>query len=807
MKAYFLGAPGFARLRTRHALPGNFLRWLESPWHSPFAPIVDPEEVSMSFVVSPAPVFSTRWLLAAACLALLPVLDLSADGFIYIPDARVIPLPPPRPRPWPPRPNFPLEVTRHRVTAEVDETAARTRVEETFYNPNDAQLEGVYMFPLPSDAAVSNFTMRIGGREVSGEILEKHRAREIYEQIVRQVRDPGLLEYVDRGLFRASVFPIPARGSVDVALEYSESLRRDRGTATYRYPLDTGKYSGGDYRDVVVDIRLRSSAPLRSIHCPSHEGAAVSRQGEKEARVTFEARTLRADRDFVVTWNVSEDALAPVVITHRGSEPDGFFFLTISPRPEKPKIIPPKDVVFVIDTSGSMLGPKLDQVRRALKYCIANLNAADRFNIVEFSTEARRFREALAEATDENRRLATAYSDEMKARGGTNLEEGLRFALADHVARDRLQIAILLSDGEPTIGVTAPQDIVRMVKEKNPDRRRIFVFGAGEDLNAKLLDAIAKESGGVTQYVRSSENIEVPLSSFYDKIDAPVLTDLRLELPAGGVQDIYPRPVPDLFRGDQLDVFGRYQGDGQKTVVLRGKFQGEERVFEYSLSFAGAQNGYVARLWAMRKVGYLLEQMRLSGETREVKDEVIRLSKLYGIITPYTSYLILEEDRIARRDVPADASLRFHDAAQDALRVAPGGAAAPEEVTLAARNAAKAFGRSAGAESVETSRELGALKLGSGGDKAVRGFVEGVVNTAGARVRQIDDRTFYLQGTRWVDSALAARDQPPGAGVRRVKYLSDEYFKLLSDEPGIGKLLSAGPEVTFLWKGSTIAIE
>ena len=748
-------------------------------------------------------------LVRLALLVCLIAPSVLGDGFIYIPDVQVL-RPLPLPRPVPPRPNFPLEVTRHRVSAEVDETAARTRVEETFRNPNDVQLEGVYMFPLPQDAAVSGFTMRIGGREVTGEILERGRAREIYEQIVRQTRDPGLLEYIDRGLFRASVFPIPARGAVEVALEYSEVLRRDSGATTYRYPLDTGKYSIGNYSDVVVDLKLRSTAPLRSVVCSSHEAVQVSRTGDTEARVSFEARSLRADKDFVVTWNVSEDALAPHVITHRGSEADGFFFFTIAPRQERARAVPPKDVVFVIDTSGSMLGPKLDQVKRALRYCVSSLNASDRFNIVDFSTEARRFRERIVDVNDDNRRQALAYVDELKARGGTHLEEGLRLALQDLSSPDRLQLAILLSDGEPTIGVTAPQDILRMVKEKNPGRRRVFVFGAGEDLNVKLLDAIARDTGAVAQYVRSNESIEVPISSFYDKIDSPVLTDIRLEIPTGGVSEIYPRPLPDLFRGDQLEVFGRYQGDGMKTVVLRGRYLGEERVFEYSLPFIGGSNGFVARLWAQRKVGYLLEQMRLSGENREVKDEVIRLSKLYGILTPFTSYLILEEDRLVRRDQPTTRTELHRLAASDAL-TSPSPVGAPglgaRQVEERSEQAKRGFDEQSGGASVTESEAVSALKLGTKGRGAVRDFVDGSVNAAQLRVKQADERTFYLQGNRWVDASLVEKGITASTAVRRVKSLSDEYFQLLKDEPGIGKLLSVGTEVTFLWKGTTIVVD
>jgi Ca-activated chloride channel family protein len=574
---------------------------------------------------------------------------------------------------------------------------------------------------------------------------------------------------------------------------------------------------------VVVDVRLRSSIPLRSIHCPSHEAAAVSRPGEREARVSFEARQVRADKDFIVAWNVSEDALAPTVLAHRspaGGDGDGlsgFFLFSVSPRAEAGRKAPPKDVVFLLDTSGSMLGDKMEQARKALRHGIAGLNAGDRFNIIDFSTEARRFRDGLVEAGEETRRAANAHIDELKARGGTNIEEGVRLALSDLQSRDRLQLVVFLSDGEPTVGVTNAADILRMVKEKNPEKRRVFVFGVGEDLNAKLLDAIARDTRGASQYIRSNENLEVPVSNFFDKIDSPVLTDITIEFPAGGVADLYPRPLPDLFRGEQLEVFGRYGTDGQRTVVVRGKLHGEERVFEYSLPFTAASNPYLPRLWALRKVGYLLEQIRLSGETAEVKEEVIRLSKLYGIITPYTSYLILEEDRRLTQAGSARPQALYRLAARDALTGrggrAEGAAAAPEAEALAesrvlsdALARKRAFGAESGAQAVEASREVLALKTGTAGD-VMDQFVDGTVNSGSERLKRAGDRTFYLQGSRWVDSALTDKDLASAPDIRRIKYLSDEYFQLLAEDAAIGKLLAVGSEVTFLWQGKVVAIE
>jgi Ca-activated chloride channel family protein len=748
----------------------------------------------------------SRWSLSFAFLPLVLSAPVLANGFIYVPGPhppRVVPLPRPAPRP-----HFPLAVTRHRVAVEIDETLARTRVEETFHNPNDSQLEGVYLFPLPANAAVSSFRMKAGGKELAGEILEKEKAREIYEQIVRQIRDPGLLEYVDRGLFRASVFPIPPRGGVDVTIEYSESLERERGMTAYRYPLDTGKYSAGDFRDVLIDIQLRSSLPLRSIHCPSHD-AAVSRQGDRQARISFEAKTLRADKDFLLFFSVSEDALAPALVTHRGHERDGFFYLSIAPRAEEAREAPPKDVLFVIDTSGSMLGVKLEQVKKALSYSVANLKGADRFNIIDFSTEARRFRSDLVTADAETKKQAERYIEDLAARGGTNIEEALRFALESTPQEGRLQMVVLLTDGEPTIGVIQIDEILKSVRERNRAGRRLFVFGVGEDLNAKLLDLLVKENRGASQYIRSQENIEVPLSNFFEKIESPVLTDLEVFFPTGGVTDIYPRPLPDLFRGEQLDLFGRYDSDGRKTVVVRGRLAGRPRVFEYSLEFGAggrpADNGHVARLWASRKVGYLLEQMRLAGEAKELKDEVIRLSKLYGIITPYTSYLILEEERLAARPL-RPGTVHFWAAPADALGAARGGAAGPAAVQVReeAQRDAAAFRKESGAEAVDASRGLSELKLARNLDRG-RAFQE-TVNAAGVRIQNAGERTFYLQGERWIDSAVAASELADSSRLRRLQYLSEEYFELLRRHPGIGKLLAVGPLVTFLWEGELVSV-
>ena len=761
--------------------------------------------------------FRKMFPLFTLAFVLLP-LGLRADGFIYIPGGAgdVIRNVPderhPSSRIWiPPKPHFPLSITRHRVEAEINDGLVKTRVEETFHNSSGRQLEGFYMFPLPDGASASGFTMKIAGKVVKGEILDKLKARSIYEGIVRRAKDPGLLEYVDRGLIRARVFPIPARGDVEVSLEYVQEITPQGGLYLYRYPLGPGKHSMGPYRDVAFDIKLDSSRPLRSINCLSHK-VGIHRTGELKARVGFETPRLDQQGDFLLMWNVGEDALAPLCLVSRGHEEKGYFNITLSPRVDAKKEAAPKDVVFVIDTSGSMRGHKIEQAKKALVYCIEGLNDADRFNVVDFSIEARRFAPGLVAIDKDARGRGLTYARALEAGSGTNLEEAMRFALADLKAPERLQMVVVLTDGMPTIGVTNPEAILESLKTANAHRRRMFVFGVGQDLNAKLLDRIAGETRGASEYIRDREDIELRLSAFYDKIDSPVLTNLRIEFPDGGITDVFPHDLPDLFHGVQLSIFGRYQpgqiggGARNRTVLLRGKYLGEERTFEYNFDFSGkrgAATDQLARLWAARKIGYLLDQLRLHAGAKELKDEVVRLSKLHGIITPYTSYLIVEEDAlVGGQRPPGRPQPRPHPLARAARDAFKGNSAGAPGGKLRAE-AKESFDRESGASAVERSREIGKLKKSDLRQNANQD--EGRRKDGTTMISRVGSLTFYRQGEGWVDSRLTVKSS--GKDEVKITYLSSEYFDFLKAHPEAGKILALGSTVSFLWEGKVIRIE
>ena len=754
-----------------------------------------------------------RILLAVSALVLVLIpLSLRADGFIYIPESPDV-IRPPGVAPPAVRPHFPLSITRHRVHAEIAEGLVKTSVEETFYNSSARQLEGFYMFPLPDGAVASGFVMKIGGKEVKGEILEKDKARSIYEGIVRRAKDPGLLEYAGQGLIRARVFPIPARGEVEVSIEYVQELTPQGGLYLYRYPLSPGKHSMGPYKDVAFDVNINSSRVLRSINCISHK-VGVHRTGDKKARVVFETPRLDSQGDFLLMWNVGEDVLAPLCLVARGHEEKGYFNITLSPRVDAKKEKTPKDVVFVIDTSGSMRGHKIEQARKALVYCVEGLNEGDRFNIIDFSIEARKFAPALVDISQDARARGLTYARSLESGSGTNLEEGLRFALTDLKTPGRLQMVVVLTDGMPTIGVTDPGKILASIKQANTGKRRVFVFGVGQSLNAKLLDRIAGESRGTTEYIRDREDIELRLSSFYDKIDSPVLTNLRIKFPDGGVTDVFPRELPDLFHGVQLSLFGRYQpgqvggGNKNRTVLLSGKYLGEERTFEYSFDFsgeAGPGKDQLSRLWASRKIGYLLEQIRLNGGAKELKTEVIRLSKLHGIITPYTSYLIVEEGALVENAPGSGAphplgSPRVRDAFGGGRRLGQGKAEGGGK--LDRNRAAEAFDKDRGAGAVEASRAIEALKKSDLGGSSGKKSGEG----QGRRelIRRVGSFTFYLQGERWVDSRLTVKNGE--MEPLKLAWLSKEYFEFLKAHPRAGRILALGSEITFIWDAKVIRV-
>ncbi len=439
------------------------------------------------------------------------------DGFIVV--ERPIFVPPGH------YPFAPLEVTSHHVDVKIDGQVAVTSIDQEFYNPNDARLEGIYMFPVPKGAHIDKFSMEIGGKMMDAELLPADKARRIYEDIVRKMRDPALLEYAGRDLFKVRIFPIEPHSRKPIKISYTELLRSDTGAITYLYPLSTEKFSARPIKDLSVKVEVKTAQPLASIYSPSHK-VEIKRDGANRAVVGYEAKEEKPDTDFQLVFSTEARDVGLSVITHKADSEDGYFLLLAAPTVAKESKVAPKDVVFVVDTSGSMAGAKLEQAKKALAFCVENLNAEDRFDIVRFSTEAEPLFGKLVDADSDHRKRASDFVSELKPIGGTAIADALQAALKARTEKsDRPFVVIFLTDGLPTVGTRNPDEIVAAVKKAG--NVRIFSFGIGSDVNTQLLDQIAEGTRAFSQYVLANEDLEVKVSNFYTRIKEPALTNVR----------------------------------------------------------------------------------------------------------------------------------------------------------------------------------------------------------------------------------------------------------------------------------------
>lgn len=769
------------------------------------------------------PMHALKIALAACALALLPSLA-RADGFIIVPE----------PRPMPHRPipyaYAPLEVKHHHVTVRIEDQVATTEVDQVFHNPNAQVLEGTYIFPIPKGAQIDTFLMDVNGRMTQAELLDADKARKIYEDIVRRMKDPALLEYAGQGMFKVRIYPIEANGDKHIKLKYTEILKNDAGLVEYRYPLNTERFSAQLIGSVSVKVDIATKKALQTIYSPSHT-VDVRRHGANEAVIGWETSNARPDTDFQILYGTDDKSdIGMSLMAHREpGEKEGTFLLLLSPGAQTSSSqVVDKDVVFVLDNSGSMAeGDKLRQAKKALTFCVANLNAGDRFEVVRFSTEAEGVFGKLVEATADNRGKAREFVEALTPMGGTAIEEALLMALAPTKSQaqvGRPYVVVFLTDGRPTIGETDEDAIIKSVtKPFGNGPVRIFSFGIGTDINTHLLDKLTERTRAVSQYVLPDEDIELKVSSFYSKINDPVMANLEVSFSNVRVTRMEPKVMPDLFKGDQLQVLGRYSGDGDSAITLEGMVNGKavRLVYEGAFPKMDTDHTFIPRLWATRRVGWLLDEIRLRGESKELRDEVTDLARRYGIVTPYTAYLIVEDED--RRNVPvrarAMAPLGGNRAmreelkgAFDAMKKSKDGGAG-----VRAAQANEALRNAPAAEAAQTqandfaSQSYGAL--GAGG--AATGVGQAGGGEAAGRMahsmeqqkpRWVNGRAFYQnvasgQGRpQWVDSNVQSNQ---GAKNVRVQFGTDAYFDLLHKHPEASSWLALGRNVQVVL-GSTI---
>ncbi len=748
------------------------------------------------------------------------------NGLIIVDKAHPIhPIHPPRPPHFPPRPIaphrpirqfLPLELRTQNVEVAIKDQVAVTKLRQVFYNPSDRRMEGTFIFPVPKGARIDKFSMEVNGKMQKAELLDSKKARKIYEDIVRKALDPALFEYAGQSLFKVRIFPIEPKKEKEVKIKYTEILERDGKMVRYLYHLNTKKYSSKPIKNLSMKIELETSeAEIKSVYSPSHE-AEVKRQGKKRVVVGLEKKNMATDADFLLYYSLKDKAGNDIdlsVLTHnKGKEDEGHFMLLLNPGAwdDKGSVIP-KDVVFVFDSSGSMRGKKIEQAKEALKFCVESLNEEDRFELIRFSTEAEPIFGKMVTAGEKNRKKAVKFIDSVRPIGGTAIEEALVEAasiVSQKASDKRPTQVIFMTDGQPTVGAIKEDVILHSLRKKTASSKskiRVFCLGIGTNVNTHLLDKITEETKAASQYVLPEENLEYKVSRFYAKISEPVLADLQLRIDGPDrVRGIYPKNLPDLFKGDQMVVLGRYEpGEKKGKITLEGTIRGKKKTFEYQAVFPKEKEGnsFIPRIWATRRVGYLLDEIRLRGENKELKEEVARLARKYGIVTPYTSYLIIEDEK----DIPI--------ARRSLGRVAPGAAApvAERELLEIKEGAKTAYDRfkteKSGEEAVRGAASSITLKSADGisSFSAAKDLAYAGGKSADKQVssenRVMEGKTFHLAGDLWIDDE--ARDDKDKK-IEELKFASEEYFDFLEKHPELIKFLSLGANVDVLHQGKII---
>ncbi len=734
---------------------------------------------------------------------------------------------PPFPRP-PRAPAVHVELTK--VATRIQDGVATTDLTQVLRNDGGVDAEATWLLPLPADAPADQFTMTVGGKEVGGEVVAAGKARSIYEEIVRRRRDPGLLEYVGCGLLRARVYPIPPSGTVEVKVRYRQVLDETAGLRAWSFPLRAAGIEGSRRGKLSLDLTIASREPIKNVWSPIQQ-LEIVRKSDHEAHCSLELDGQRVPpRDLEVFYGVSAQAIGLDLLCWRPGQGDGHFLLMVTPQQDWPEPEhSTRAVQFVLDTSGSMQGDKIDQARRALEFFVASLGPNDLFNVVPFSTEARPFFEEPVPATPENVAAAKERIAKIEARGGTNIEEALGWALkhakpANAPATGELvPITVFLTDGLPTVGQTDGEALTKELLEANEAKARVFVFGVGDDVNTRLLDKIAADTRGDRDYVRPSEDIEVKTGALFTKLSHPVLTDVALHVDGVEITDQQPAKLPDLFKGSRLVVLGRYRGTGQHAIRLSGKIAGTQREFVYESTFAetATEHDFVATLWAQRKLAVLLDAIRLNGANQELVAEVTRLGKEYAIVTPYTSQLIVEEgQQVAQtRGLPqlqvgagaffddgadGDAVARDLRRAGEVAKDEESGVDLAERLRQAPEEAEKAtdglkalpVAAPSGSTAVGRSIELKLLSEGRRDQYADKGATRLIVHRFGTRV-------LLLAGGFWVDRDYTAAMR---GKERRIEAFSDDYFALLAAHPELAKVLAFSTRLVLVVDGAAIEI-
>ena len=701
------------------------------------------------------------------------------------------------------RPPGEIQITQVRVGVEILDQASTTTMDISLTNPAGVLREARMVIPVPTGAVLRGFTCEGNAAEPTAQLLPRAEARRLYDEIVARTRDPALLEFIGNNLIQSSVFPVQPRSSQKVRLVYEQLLPRDGDRVDYVLP----RTESIEYRvPWKIAVRIQSKVPIGAVYSPSHSLETV-RQNENSATVRLTTRSETEPGPFRLSYLLKRQDATASLFAYPDAKIGGGYFLFLTGAPGRPAAEPSlkREVILVLDRSGSMAGEKLDQVRRSAAQVLEGLEDGEAFNILVYNEYVESFAPETVVKSQKTVKQAREYLRNIRVRGGTNIHDALQEALRMRARDGFLPLVLFLTDGLPTIGQTSEKVIRDVAVKGNRHGRRVFTFGVGVDVNTPLLDKIAVETRATSTFVLPKEDVEVKVARVFRQLSGPVLMEPTLRIRdtgrgqiTGRVRDVLPARLPDLFEGDQLVVLGQYIGEDPLSFVMRGDYAGKRRTFRhrFNLDKATTRNAFVPRLWASRKIAFLTDAIRDLGaqggstfsselvandpRLKELVEEIVRLSQEFGILSEYTAFLAREGSDLSKSaNVLTEAIKNFDD-----------------------RAVKTRFGLGGVNQEFNNKVQRSQLQL-----NARNGFLDSnLARIEIATVQQVNDKAFYKRGNRWVESSLVG--QPTQRPGREVQIGSPEFRDLVEqlvkeNRPGV---IALEGEILLRVDGETILV-
>ena len=668
-----------------------------------------------------------------------------------------------------------LQITGVTVGVVIREQVATTMMEIQLRNPGGSRQEAELLVPVPDGAVVKGFSFQGPGSEPSARLLPRDEGRATYDRIVAQARDPALLEFAGFNLVRSSVFPVEPGGTQAVRLSYEHLLTASGDRVDYVLPRSESVEYTVPWK---IAVKITSGSPLAAVYSPSHS-LRTSRPRPTVAAVELSPGAGTEPGPFRLSFLRERGEVSASLFTYPDPKIGGGYFLLLAglppPANKTDRASIRREVTLVIDRSGSMRGEKLAQVRESALQVLAGLDDGEAFNVILYNEGVEPFADRAVRKSKATMKSATEFLEAMTARGGTNIHDALLEALRQPPTEATLPIVLFMTDGLPTIGQTSEATIRELARKGNPHNRRIFTFGVGVDVNTPLLEKIAYESRATTAFILPGEDVEVKVASVFQRLRGPVLADPVLTLgplcrSPRRARELIPGQIPDVFEGDQIVLLGQYVGTAPLDFDLKGNYRGTSREFHFSLPLdqATTRNGFVPRLWASRKIGLLVDAIREQGgtpgvvsieakaaanpRTRELVDEIVRLSTEFGILTEYTAFLAKEGTDFSKKDaVVAEAEGLFRSRA---IQTRSGLASVNQDLNNQSQKSVACV-------------------------NPTNKFLDASMNEVSTvTVQQVCDLAFYKRSNRWVDSRLVSN--PAEVRPERVITFGSEEFRALA---------------------------